>query len=155
MFMLSPIGNIRAMVLLSKLTDDKTESENALKVACNIADYLIEDLTVPAGNVMENIPFVYWLDPERTVSPAPSAERRHDQTMLSEPVRAILGYMELYEAGGNKKYLDAAVRAARTYVKIMRPDNTWSLMVEKNSGIVIEPKPVVPTWLMFMFRHAK
>ena len=144
-------ASIRGMVLLSKLTQDKKEAEDALKVACHIADYLIDHLTVPAGNVMEYMPFVYWLDPDKTVAAAPAAEKRHDQTMLSEPVRAIMGYMELYEVCANKKYLDAAVRAARTYTKILRDDNTWPLIVEKESGKIIEPKPLVPTWLMFMF----
>lgn len=144
-------ASIRAMVLLSKITPDKKESADALKTARNIADYLIDRLTVPAGKTMEHIPFVYWLDPDRTVKPAPSAERRHDQTMLSEPTRAIIAYLELHDACGDKKYLGAAVKAARTYAKIMRPDNTWPLIVEKESGKITEPKPVVPTWLMFMF----
>lgn len=146
-------ASIRGMVLLSKLTDDKKESRDALQVARNIADYLIDHLTIPAGKPMEHMPFVYWLDPNRTVTPASSAQKNHDQTMLSEPTRAILGYMELYEACGNKKYLDAAVKAARTYVKIMRPDNTWPLMVQKESGEILDTKPVVPTWLMFMFNE--
>lgn len=137
-------ASIRAMVQLSKLTADKEESQRALKTARNIADFLIDSLSVPAGKVMEYMPFVYWLDPHRTVAETPSSKKRAEMTMLSEPPRAILGYIELYEVCGEKKYLDAALRAARTYSKIMREDNTWPLMVEKEDGTVIEQMTFFP-----------
>jgi len=146
-------ASVRGMVLLSKLTKDKKESEEALKIARIIADYIIDNLTVPAGNKMEYMPYVYWLDPNATVNLPGAAKNRTGETMLSEPPKAIRGYLDLYEACGDKKYLDAAVRAMRTFVKIRRKDGTWPVMVTRDDGKEIESKALVPTWIMFTFNE--
>jgi maltose/maltodextrin transport system substrate-binding protein len=65
----------------------------------------------------------------------------------------VFGYLDLYDATGENKYMEAALRAARTYLKIRREDGTWPLVVNRHTGEVLKSKPVIPTWVLFFFER--
>jgi hypothetical protein len=142
---------VRGMVTFSKLADNEQEAKDALRIACIIADFLIST-SIPAGEPLEHLPLVYWVNPElpEIIEHVKVADRRKDKMMLSEPTRAAFGYLDLYDATNDVKYLDAALRIAAAYRKIQRADGTWPLIVDLASGAEIESKPVIPTWVLLL-----
>jgi maltose/maltodextrin transport system substrate-binding protein len=141
---------IRGMAAYAGIADDADEARDALKIAQIIADYVIDKLSIPEGQPLEYLPLVYWVNPLSEVKNQVNvAVNRHNQMMMSEPTRAGLGYLDLYDATKEKRYLEAAVRMARTYAKIKRTDGTWPIVLHRDTGEEIESKPMIPTWLMF------
>ncbi|TLS49124.1 hypothetical protein FE782_27165 [Paenibacillus antri] len=147
-------ASIRAMAAYSKLTETKQEVEDAITIARRMADFLIEKAE-PPGAPLEHFTPVYWVNPENKIDDwhFRVAVDNVDKMMISEPVRAGFGLLDLYDVTGDATYLEAASRMARTYVKIRREDGTWPLIIERETGAVLEPKPVVPTWILFFFER--
>jgi maltose/maltodextrin transport system substrate-binding protein len=54
--------------------------------------------------------------------------------MMISGAEAGRGYLDLYDATGDRVYLAAAVRIADTYVKRQRGDGTWPLKVDNRTG---------------------
>lgn len=149
-------ASIRGMAAFSKLTNNPQEAEDALKIARMLADFLIGQ-SEPAGSPLEYFPPVYWINPENKIDDWHFlvAKENKDNTMLSEPVRAAFGYLDLYDVTQEDQYLKAAIRIARTYIKIQRKDSTWPLVVNRRTAAEIESKPVIPTWILFFFDRLK
>jgi maltose/maltodextrin transport system substrate-binding protein len=140
---------LRGMSAYSKIADDPREAREAIQIALLMADFLIET-SIPAGQPLEHMPLVYWINPEsQIIEHAKTAADRVTTMMMSEPTRGGFGYLDLYDATGEKRLLEAAVRMARTFVKIQRADGTWPLVVNRETGAEIESKPVIPTWILF------
>ncbi|MBN1588731.1 MAG: hypothetical protein JW888_04380 [Pirellulales bacterium] len=134
-------GVIRGMVLYSTLATDPREAKDALRVARSLADFLI-GLSQPAGTPLEDWPPTYW-----KVNWS-SSHVREGNLMTNSPVDAALGYLDLYDATKDRKYLEAATRIAETYRKLQRPDGTWPLLVRVDAGKAVAPNPLVPTWVI-------
>jgi hypothetical protein len=145
-------ASIRGMVTFFKIAKDTQEASDALKIAINIADFLIEH-SEAEGNPFEYFPPVYWINPENKIKDwhFMVAKMNQDKLMLSEPVRAAFGYLDLYDAINEEKYLDAAIKIARTYVKAQREDGTWPLVVNRHTAEEIQSKALIPTWILFFF----
>jgi maltose/maltodextrin transport system substrate-binding protein len=140
---------LRGMSAYSKITADPQESREAIQIALLMADFLIET-SIPAGQPLEHMPLIYWLNPDsQIIEHVKTAASRVTTMMMSEPTRAAFGFLDLYDATGEKRLLEAAVRMARTFVKIQRADGTWPLVVNRETGEEIESKPVIPTWILF------
>ena len=54
-------------------------------------------------------------------------------------------YLDLYDHTGDKKYLEAAQRIARTYLKTQLPNGTWMLYVNHETGEPTAEKLAIPT----------
>jgi hypothetical protein len=145
---------VRAMAAFSKVAATEQEAKNALVIARRIADFLIS-LTQPEGKPLADFPPVYWINPENVFDDWHFlvAKDNQDKMMLSEPVRAAFGYLDLYDVTKEERYLDAAVKLARTYVRIQRADGTWPLLVNIHTAEELESKPVIPTWILFFFER--
>jgi len=147
-------ASIRAMVAFARLTASESESRDAIQIARNIADFLIRH-SEPPERPYPYFPPVYWINPENRIDDwhFEVARENQNQFMLSEPVRATFGYLDLYDATQDAAYFDAALRVAQTYLKTQRPDGTWPLVVDRRTGEELKSKPVIPTWVLFFFER--
>ncbi|TVY09238.1 hypothetical protein [Paenibacillus cremeus] len=150
-------ASIRGMAAFSKLaTETPQEASDALTIARRMADFLIAH-AAPEGSPFEHFTPVYWVNPENAIDDwhFRVAQTNIDQMMLSEPVRAGFGFLDLYDVTQEEKYMQAALRMARTYARIRREDGTWPLVVNRHTGEELKPKPVIPTWILFFFERLK
>ena len=129
---------IQAMCMYSGLSEK--DSEDAIKMAQNAAKYLLS-ISLPSGSVLEFFPPTYL---DRTNSTS-VAKRKKDQLMMFYPAIVGSAYLDLYDATGNKKYLEASIRIAETYSKTQLPAGSWPLMVWIESGDAVEDNLCVPT----------
>ena len=129
---------IQAMCMYSRLS--KKDSADAINMAQNAAKYLLS-ISLHSGSVLEFFPPTYLDRPNSTGA----ARERKDQLMMFYP--AIVGsvYLDLYDVTGNNKYLEAAVKIAKTYVKTQLPEGSWPLMVWIESGEAVKKNLCVPT----------
>jgi hypothetical protein len=102
------------------------ENDTSLLIARKAADYLIST-SEKAGSALEYFPQVY----EGT---AASAGRFGNEMIMMEPLRTGMTYLELYEKTRDKKYFDAALNIANTYIKNQLPSGTWYIRINKQTG---------------------
>ncbi len=121
---------INGMVCFSKLSPK--DSGDAILMAENAAKFLI-DASYPAGSRFEYLPPTY----DSTQLPGPTdwwKDRAEGRIMPIYSAEAGLAYLKLYDATGNKAYLQAAQRIADTYRKLQLPDGTWHLKLFVDTG---------------------
>jgi len=109
-------------------------------MARNAANYLLS-VSQPAGSVLEHLPPTYEDRPNTTNI----ARERKDQLMMFYPALTGSTYLDLYDATGETKYLEASVKMAETYVKTQLPSGSWPLMVWIENGEPVEQNLCVPT----------
>ena len=126
---------IRAMLSLAKVAPEKRE--RALKVARISADYLIEK-SQKAGTPLEYFTPTY--EGEGQLSGTYSGMH-----MLIYPADAGAALVNLGEATGEAKYLDAARRIAETYIRLQGEDGTWFLKMYEKDGKPASDNRLVPT----------
>ena len=138
---------INACVNYAKIRPDCKDA--ALTVARRAAEHLLS-LTLPPGSPLENFPRTYRiLKPSRPFS---STEKQADNVarayqgmnMLLYPASAGGAYIKLYEATGERRYLDAAIGIAETYIKLQGDDGTWYLKVWEKDGSPVAPNRLFP-----------
>lgn len=126
---------IRALVRYP--ISDAAGAAEAQAIACKMADWLIAN-SQPADAPLAHFPPTYWGD-MRT-----EAVRYAGQNMLIYPASAGIGYLELAEATGERKYREAAVAIARTYLKLQGADGTWPLKMSEKDGTPVVPNRLIP-----------
>jgi hypothetical protein len=127
-------GVIRAMVGYAKL--EPTCAENALKLACRAADYLLS-ISFDGEHPLAGLPPTYSfkdLNAEAVNKVAPAAQKYASTTMMIYPIYAGIAYLTLSEATGDKKYFNAAIRIAEYYKKTVLPSGSWHLLRDCESG---------------------
>ncbi len=107
-----------------------------IKEAKTVAEYLLS-LREPAGAPLEHFTPTY-------VGDYFICRRYRGQTMMLYPAEGAGGFLDLYDACGEPRYLEAAEQTARTYLKLQRPDGTWSLKYELATGRVTSPNALMP-----------
>ena len=117
--------------MLRYATLEPKHAEDALKVAKAAADYVIS-ISQPAGAPLEFFPPTYWKMEGQTSNFA-SIENR-GQNMLVYPAGMGSAYISLYNACGEKRFLDAALGIARTYRRLQLPEGTWYLKMWEHDG---------------------
>ncbi len=125
---------IRAMVYYAKL--EPSEKENALKLACRAADYLLS-ISFEGDHPLAGLPPTYsfkGLDAEAVNKVAPAAQNCVGTTMMIYPVSAGIAYLTLAAATGNDKYFKAALRIAEYYKANVLPSGSWYLLYDCDSG---------------------
>jgi maltose/maltodextrin transport system substrate-binding protein len=105
---------------------------------------------MPPQSPMAHFPPTYGVDVDWPEPPAIPRTRDH-WLMVPSAVDAALGYLDLYDATRNRKYLDAAEDIAATYVRTQQPDGTWPLMVDFSTGKEIGKQRLIPTWIIMLF----
>lgn len=122
---------------MTKFAESSPENrENALKLAKNAADYLIS-ISFPKGHPLEGLPPTYsfdGLDADVVNEVAPAAQKCLGTIMMIYPVSAGAAYLELYKATKDEKYLNAALKIAEFYKNNIRPEGSWFLLYDCESG---------------------
>ncbi len=127
-------GVIGAMVAYAKL--EPACAENALKLACRAADYLLS-ITFDGEHPLAGLPPTYSfenLNAEVVNKVAPAAQRYANTIMMIYPIYAGIAYLTLAEATGDEKYFNAAMRIAEYYKKNVLPSGSWYLVRDCKSG---------------------
>ena len=127
---------VRSMIAYVKLAPDRKDT--AMKIATNAADYLLS-ITYGADTKMEGIPPTYsYKDLDREIVDknvsAVVDDSRTCKVMMIYPAPVGNMYLELYDATGNKKYYDAAIKIADYYKNNVLPNGSWYLLVNPITG---------------------
>lgn len=145
-------SHINAMVRWAELYPDL--SERIMRLARASGDYLLSELEPP------DAPLAYWPPTYRRDRPTTQADRdrlpegtepRHGTVMTLYPAEAGIGLVTLYQATKDRKYLDAAVGIAETYMKTRRADGSWPLQYVLASGREYGRNTLVPTTPIMFF----
>ena len=125
---------VNAMISYSKI--DIQNSENALKLAKNAADYLIS-ISYGDDTELSGLPPTYsfeGLDFDTVNRTAPMAKNRTDKIMLIYPASAALAYFNLSNVTGDQKYYNAAMRIANYYKDNVLECGSWHLLLSTETG---------------------
>ena len=125
---------IRAMIYYAKL--EPSNADNALKLACRAADYLLS-ITPDGDDPLAGLPPTYSfkdLHAESVNKVAPAAEGCLGTTMMIYPISAGIGFLDLADASGNEKYFRAALRIAEFFKANVLPCGSWYLLYDCKSG---------------------
>jgi maltose/maltodextrin transport system substrate-binding protein len=156
---------IRGMVAYSKIAEDPEEAANALKIARATADFLI-GISIPEGSALEHFPPVYWVNPDPDSALPPfdfeeykthrrKAEEGQIHMIPNSVTLAGFGYMDLYDATGESKYLDAARRIARTFANTQLNGGTWPLLTMVDTAEANGPNLTIPTAILIFLDRLK
>ena len=119
-------------------TDDGRRSNELARI---VADHLIE-ISFPAGTPLEFFPPAYG---GHTVGKNAKSHMQLSNYLIIAAAESGQAFLDLYDHTGDKKYLDAAQRIARTYVKTQRPDGTWIAYLNHETGQPTADKLAIPT----------
>ena len=143
---------IGAMIAYSKIQPEN--AEKAISVAVKAADYLIS-LSYGEGTPLEGLPptfdTTYRKGYDKSDKNAADADDRKGRVMLKYPVGAGMAYLNLAEATGEKRFLDAALKIGEYYKKNVLPCGSWYLFVDEKTGEPAVSNILVPnTAVSFM-----
>ena len=125
---------IRAMVGYAKIEPE--HAENAILLARRAADYLIS-ISFTGDHPLAGLPPTYSFDglnAKAVDAVAPAAKGCVDTMMMIYPVSAGIGYLDLYCATEEAKYLDAALQIAAYYKANVLPTGSWYLLYDCTTG---------------------
>lgn len=125
---------VYGMVRYSRIAGTPAEAKDALAMAKGAARCMI-GISFPKGSPMEYWPPTY--DPESQSAKTTMtwiAGPRGYNVMTVFPADAGLCYLDLYDATGEKEFLDAAKRVADTYRKLQLDSGTWPLLISVKTG---------------------
>lgn len=142
---------IRGMVAYAGLTADAAEAQAALQIARRAADFLI-GISLDDEAVYRDFPPTYWLGVD---APTRVAVQRVDELMTHYATDAAFGYLDLFDATGEERYLAAAVAIADTYRRTQEADGTWPLLVSAGDGRALAENRLVPTWVVVLLRRLR
>ncbi len=135
-------ATIEAFILLAELTPDIAEKDKSLKMACKVADYMLENNSEPSEVKWAYMTHTY--DDEAMVKKGNWGKGKMGKIMLSYPAVSAMAYLDLFEATKEQKYLKAAVNIAETYRKNQGEDGSWPLMVMRKTGEQVGKNSTVP-----------
>lgn len=136
-----------AMAHYSLLRPRPNDANEALKIACTAADFMIS-LSPPKGQPLEYWPPTYWSGVDRKFRVADP-----NVTLSCYPAEAAMALLDLYDATKEQKYLDTAKRIADTYVKLQRPDGTWFRFIKVSDGKAASPNLLNPPFVINFFNR--
>ena len=124
---------VLGMIRYSKLTGKPSESKDALMMATSAARCLIS-ISYPKGSTTEYWPPTYDLNTKTAKEGMTWMAERGQNIMTIFPADSGIAYLDLYDATGEKEFLDAAKRIADTYRKLQLPNGTWPLLISMKTG---------------------
>lgn len=101
-------------------------AEEALAIARGAAQFLI-DQSRPEGDPLEFFPPSYYGN-------FLASRHNEDMIMTMDPCYSANGFLDLYDATGEKKYYEQAVRIADTYAKIQNGDGSFPIKCRYSTG---------------------
>jgi len=114
---------IDAMLMYHKLFP---KNDTSLVIARSAADYLIKN-SEPAEAPLAFFPQVYEGNNL-------TAETFSKEMLITQASRAAISYLDLYDNTNEKKYFNAAIRIADTYIKNQLSSGTWYIRINKETG---------------------
>ena len=138
---------VNAFVCYAALRPDRKDA--ALTVARRAADHLLS-LMMPPGSPLEHFPHTYRvLNPPNGFAPKDQgankiAKKYQGQVMVVYPAVVGRAFINLFNATGDAKYRDAAIRIAGTYLKLQGEDGTWCLKVRESDGQPVAQNRLFP-----------
>jgi maltose/maltodextrin transport system substrate-binding protein len=102
------------------------KNDTALVIATKVADYLIEH-SEPEGAPLEYMPQTYEGE-------GSTAKIYGKQIIIMEPSVTGTAYLEMYRKTKNKKYFQAAVNIANTYIKTQLSSGAWCIRIYMETG---------------------
>ena len=124
-------------------TMHKNDSAAHLDIARKAGDFLVS-YSVPAGQPLEYMPRTYH---ERG-SEYGRFRGEQDRIHLVYPAKAGSALVVLHKATGDGKYLEAAKRIARTYIRLQESDGTWPMTLNAQTGRPYSDNRLVPIDVM-------
>lgn len=156
-------AHIMAMLVLAKA--DPTQEKQAMKFAKASAEFLLSEMEP------EDAPLAYWpptygrkpleYNPETDgpynrpamVGNEPEgAVKYRGEVMLLYPANVGIAFVAYYEQTKDRRFLDAAIGIANTYLKTRRPDGSWSLKMKLATGEELGENTLVPTRALLLFK---
>ena len=125
----------------ARLHAGEPEAARSTELARIVADYLI-GISFPAGRVLEYFPPTYH-GPELAKRPKSHQQPHNYMTIVAADTGHA--YLDLYDLTKEAKYLEAAKRIARTYVKTQLPLGSWHLYVNNQTGEPTAHQISIPT----------
>ena len=125
---------VHGMVHYAELSPEN--AENALKIAVNAADFLIET-SVSKESPLSGLPLTYYYELEGLVFEDEGLQRsktRLTEIMLMYPAEGGEAYLKLYKVTNDKKYFDAALVIADYYKRSVCENGSWPQLVSIETG---------------------
>lgn len=136
---LYPLNGYPSKMLASEVTElsafakngtfDKNDAGDLMALARKAADALIA-YSVPAGQALEYLPRTY----HEEGSEYGRFKGEQDRIHMLYPAKGGVALVNIYNATGDRKYLEAAERIARTYIRHQGKNGTWSMLLNAKTG---------------------
>ena len=117
---------VKLEVLLAKMLPQY--SDNAMAIAKNAAQFLIDQARKP-GEPLAYFPPTYY---NNLIASKRSSNQ--GKTMAMEAASAGQAYLDLYNATGDKLYLEQALGIADTYLRLQCEDGSWHIKYDFVTG---------------------
>lgn len=112
------------------------ENDSSLLIAKKAADYII------ANAEPKDAPLAYF--PKVYEGTDMFAGNYKGEIIMHEPASTGMSFLALYERTGGKKYLEAALHLADSYLKSQLPSGTWYIRINKETGKPASDELCVP-----------
>lgn len=124
---------VNAMLLYNK---HFPENDSAMIIATKAADYIIANAEAPDAS----LPFF----PKVYEGTNMFAGNYKGEVIMSEPASTGISFLELYDRTGEKKYLEAAIHIADTYLATQLQSGTWYIRLYFETGKQASEELCVP-----------
>jgi len=133
---------IEGMATFARITEDAGERLQALAIAESAATFL-RAISVPPERPLAGWPPTFWEGVDRDIHPI-----YPDEVLVTEPARAGMAYLSLYEVSGNPQHLASAHRIAETYLRTQLPGGSWYQRLRVDDGSAKVENLLVPTLIL-------
>ena len=128
-------------VTQARLNAGTDEAKRMTELARIVADYNLS-ISFPAGTPLEYFPPAYY---GKSVGRNAKSHMQLTNYMIIAAAESGQAYLDLYDLTGDTKYLEAAKRIGRTYLKTQQPNGTWICYVNHETGQPTADKLAIPT----------
>ncbi len=133
----------------ARLNEGTAEARRAAELARIVADYLLA-IRFPPGWYLEFFPPAYSREAEARLP-----HMKQSNYLIIAAAESGHAFLDLYDYTRDRKYLEAAERIARTYLKTQLPNGTWRLYLDPETGEETANKAAIPTSTINYFERLK
>ncbi len=121
------------------------KADDAMKIATSVADYLLK-ITPGEDSPLKGVPPTYKLEvcKESKHDYGEVVRSRSETVMMLYPSYVGKAYLLLEAKTNEKKYLDAATAIGEFYLKSVRQNGTWHLIIDGKTGKTVSSNPCDP-----------
>lgn len=143
------LGNlIRCETLLARL--EPALKDEALATARNAAAYLIAE-SLPEGSPAAFFPPTY--DERYGTNEVVTLAENKGKTMVMEAVEAAQGFLDLFDATGERIYYDRAYGITDTYRRLQGEDGSWPIKMDIRTAEPVNNAKATPSALLLLVRR--